>query len=611
MTNVVSQQLPIGTSSEPRFPDTLVKGFFRTVDRYPDIVAARTSDGKVSLTWKEVYQRVEALAGGLWRIGVRHGDTVALMVKNRPEFLIADLAVICLGATPFSIYATLPSVQIVPLLENSDAKIVLCERAFLDQIRGAQEAWPALSKIVLLESDDTPGTLNWSDLETGCEGFDFKSVAAEVKPDDLATLVYTSGSTGPAKGVEWEHSSVIAFATAIEHWISFSPAQRILSWLPTAHTTERVAGHYLPFLAGSTITYLDDTSKILDVVKEVRPNIFFSPPRMWEKIKIGIESRWATLPEMVQHQMREALQRGIERVRLGESGQAIPASLKLACAKDDENYFAPIRKSLGLDADGLFVGSGGSMAPIPVLEFFHAIGLPLEEAYGLTESAGLGTRSPKGKNRIGTVGKAQPGVEVKLAEDGEILIRHPGVMRGYRKQPEATAAAKDADGWLHTGDVGAVDADGYFRIVDRKKDIIINSFGKNMSPANIEGALTSGARFISQAVVVGDGHNYNVALLTLDSTFVMRWAQEHRLPNSQDIDLLSRNPEIVAQVDSEVKRANEQLARVEQIKRFQIVGGEWLPGTDIVTATMKLKRRAILHRYEAEIEALYSEQGVQ
>jgi long-subunit acyl-CoA synthetase (AMP-forming) len=251
------------------------------------------------------------------------------------------------------------------------------------------------------------------------------------------------------------------------------------------------------------------------------------------------------------------------------------------------------------------------MAPIPVLEFFHAIGLPLEEAYGLTESAGLGTRSPKGKNRIGTVGKAQPGVEVKLAEDGEILIRHPGVMRGYRKQPEATAAAKDADGWLHTGDVGAVDADGYFRIVDRKKDIIINSFGKNMSPANIEGALTSGARFISQAVVVGDGHNYNVALLTLDSTFVMRWAQEHRLPNSQDIDLLSRNPEIVAQVDSEVKRANEQLARVEQIKRFQIVGGEWLPGTDIVTATMKLKRRAILHRYEAEIEALYSEQGVQ
>lgn len=596
-------------SIPPRHPDTVIKGFLRTVEQYGDLIAVDSLDGKTRLTWRQVRERVEALAAGLSRIGVRHGDTVALMLKNRPEFLFADLAIMALGATPFSLYATLPAAQIVPLLDNSDARIVLCERAFLNQIRGAQKDWPALATVVLLEGDGGAGTIDWSDVEKGgAEGFDFEAAVAAVRPDDLATIVYTSGTTGPAKGVELPHSSVIAFATIVEHWLRFFPGQRILSWLPTAHTTERVAGHYLPLLNGCTITFCDDPMNIMAAVKQVHPHIFFSPPRLWEKIKLGIEKQWAALPEDARLAVHEALQRSLEKVRLEQAEKPVPTALAEAVTADDARFFAPVRKALGLDAEGLFVGSGGAMAPIALVEFFHAIGLPLDEAYGMTESAALGTRSPKGKIRIGTVGKAQPGVEVKLAEDGEILIRHAGVMRGYRKQPEATAAIKDAEGWLHTGDIGTMDADGYFRIVDRKKDIIINSFGKNMSPSNIEGALTGAGNFISQAIVVGDGRNYNAALLTLDSAHLRAWAAERGV-GGQDIDALCRNPEVLAEVEAEVARANEQLARVEQIKKFHIVGGEWLPGSEAVTATMKLRRRAILKQYADEIEAMYAEEG--
>lgn len=605
MQSTIAQREMVAAPVLSRHPDTVVKGFLRTVEQHGDLVAIDSLDGKTRLTWRQVRQRVEVLAAGLSLLGVRRGDTVALMLKNRPEFLFADLAIMSLGATPFSIYATLPAVQIVPLLDNSDATIVLCERTFLAQIQGAQQAWPALATVVLLEGGGGAGTIDWAELEkNGAEGFDFEAAVAEVLPDDLATIVYTSGTTGPAKGVELPHSSVIAFATIVEHWLRFFPGQRILSWLPTAHTTERVAGHYLPLLNGCTITYCDNPMSIMDAVKQVHPHIFFSPPRLWEKVKFGIEKQWAALPEDIQQAVRQALQRAIEKVRLEQKEQSVSAKLAEACAEDDAKYFAPVRKALGLDAEGLFVGSGGAMAPIALVEFFHAIGLPLDEAYGMTESAALGTRSPKGKIRIGTVGKAQPGVEVKLAEDGEILIRHNGVMRGYRKQPEATAEIKDTDGWLHTGDIGTIDADGYFRIVDRKKDIIINSFGKNMSPSSIEGTLTGAGSLISQAVVAGDGRNYNVALLTLDSVHVWAWAMEH-----VSLASLCLIPEVHEAVEAEVARANQQLSRVEQIKKFHIAGGEWLPGSDAVTATMKLKRQAILKKYADEIDALYTDEG--
>ncbi|MDO8706459.1 MAG: AMP-dependent synthetase/ligase [Sulfuricaulis sp.] len=588
-------------------PGTVVGGFLRTVQEYPDIVAVRTVDGQTSLTWMQVRQRVASLAAGLRRLGVRHGDTVALMLKNRPEFMVADVAAMCLGAAPFSLYATLPVGQIVQVLQNSDARLVLCEREFLPQILGARSLWPNLEHVILLEGGGPVGTLDWAQVEVGVQGFDLETAVAAVRPEDLAALVYTSGTTGPAKGVELTHAGVVRVALTNNLDTQCSPSHRYLSWLPTAAMAERVVSHYMPLMLGGTVSYCADTKLVAEALSKVAPHIFFAPPRFWDKLKAAIQAQWAGLPQGQRAAIAQALEFGLEKVRLEQVGEPVPQTLRERCARADRELFASLRQRLGLGTDDVYTWSGGAAAPRHLLEFFAAIGVSLNEPYGLTESSALGTRNPRQQIRMGTVGKAQPGVEVMLADDGEILIRNPAIMRGYRKQPDATAAAKDAQGWLHTGDLGTVDADGYFRIVDRKKDMIINSFGKNMSPVNIEAALTTSGPFICQAVAIGEARNYNVALLTLDSEYVKDWAEKAGLPNAIDIEFLARDPRVRAQVEAEVKRANEQLARVEQIKKYHIVGGEWLPGSLELTPSMKLKRRVIASKYAADIDALYVE----
>jgi long-subunit acyl-CoA synthetase (AMP-forming) len=606
MPVVNSQEAPRAAPASPD-PGTVVGGFLRTVQEYPDVVAVRTVDGASSLTWMQVRQRVASLAAGLQRLGVRHGDTVALMLKNRPEFLVADVAVMCLGAAPFSIYATLPVGQIVEVLQNSDAKLVICERAFLPQILGARERWPNLEKVILFEGGGVPGTLDWTQVETSADGFDLDAAVAAVRPDDLAGIVYTSGTTGPAKGVELTHAGIVTIARTNDLSLHFSPVHRYLSWLPTAGMSERIVSHYVPLIFGGTVAYCEDTQLAAAALSKVSPHIFFAPPRFWEKLKQAIEAKWAVMPEAERAELTQALESGFEKVHLEQDGKAVPLALAERCAAADREFFAPLRKVLGMGTDNFYPCSGGAAAPRSLLEFYSAIGLPLDEAYGQTESSALGTRNPRGQIRMGTVGKAQPGIEVILADDGEILIRSPAIMRGYRKQPEATAATKDAQGWLHTGDIGTIDADGYFRIVDRKKDMFINSFGKNMSPVNIESALTMAGPFISQAVAIGEGRNYNVALLTLNSEYVKAWAEKTGVANAGDIEFLAKEPSVRAEVEAQVKRANEQLARVEQIKKFHIIGGEWLPGNLEMTPTMKLKRRIVVNKYMAEIDAMYAE----
>lgn len=586
-------------------PRTIAEGFLRTTRRHPDIVAVRTIDGATSLTWRQVRERVAALAAGLKRLGVRRGDTVALMLRNRPEFLLADVAAMSLGAVPYSIYATLPPAQIVPILQNADTKLTICEKVFVDQLLCAAEKHTDLRTVIVLEGGGPAGTLDWAEVENGSAGFDLEASIAQVQPEDLAVLVYTSGTTGPAKGVELTHGSLVRLVETNSLVLHPFPEQRLLSWLPTAHMGERATSHYLPLLTGGTIAYCDDPAKIMGALREIQPHIFFAAPRFWEKLKVGIEAQWAVLPDAQRESVNEALQVGLEKVRLEQESKKVPAALAERYANADKDVFRPIRRALGFDSEGRYLASGGASAPRALLEFFFAIGLPPDEVYGLTESTALGTRSLPEERRIGTVGKAQPGVEMKLAADGEILIRSSAIMRGYRKQPEVTAKAIDAEGWLHTGDIGTVDTEGYYRIVDRKKDVIINSFGKNMSPANIEMALTTAGPFVAQAVVVGEARNYNVALLTIDTAYVADWAARQGL-DAGDMVALASHPRLVAEVRAEVDRANAQLARVEQIKKFKIVGGEWTVGGVELTPTMKLKRRVILDRYASEIEDLYA-----
>jgi len=328
-------------------------------------------------------------------------------------------------------------------------------------------------------------------------------------------------------------------------------------------------------------------------------------PRIWEKLKAGLEAMFAGLPDDQREPAQQALAASLQRVRLQQRGEPVPEELEAAWARADEQVFAPLRAQLGFDQFEA-VNVGAAPTPVEVLEFFHAIGIPVAELWGMSETTGAGCVNPPERIKIGTVGPPSPGVEVKLADDGELLVRGDVVMSGYRNLPDKTAEAIDADGWLHTGDIAQIDDEGYVRIVDRKKEIIINAAGKNMSPANIEATLKASSPLIGQAAVIGDGRPFNTALIVLDADFAPAWAGQQGLEVTA-LEDLAGDPSVRDAIQAGVDAANAKLARVEQIKRFHIVRGDWLPGGDEMTPTMKLKRRPIAEKYAEEIAALYAD----
>jgi long-subunit acyl-CoA synthetase (AMP-forming) len=583
---------------------TLTQAFRDTVARSPDRVAVRTLDDAVSLTWAGLARRIDALAGGLARLGLRRGDTLAIMLTNRPEFHVVDLAAAMLGATPFSVYQTLPADQVAYVVGDAGARIAVVEPAFLATLLAARRDLPALEHVIVVGGAAPAGTIALGEVEGADPRFDVEASWRAVTPDDHLTLIYTSGTTGPPKGVQLTHRNVVACARAIEALVPFQEGARVISWLPAAHVAERVAHHYLPVVYGFTVTSCPNPREIVSYLPQVRPTWFFAVPRIWEKMKAGLEARLAGLPDEQRTMAAEALAAAREKVRLEQAGRPVPAELAERVARADASFFAMVRGMLGLD-EAVSVNVGAAPTPPDVLEFFHAIGLPLGELWGLSETTGAGTVNPPGRAKIGTVGPPVPGVEIRLGADGEVFIRGDVVMAGYRNLPAKTAEVLDAEGWLATGDVGEIDPDGYLRIVDRKKELIINSAGKNMSPSNIEGALKGASPLIGQVCVIGDRRSYNTALVVLDADFAPVWAAEHGVP-AGSLAALAADPRVRAAVQEGVDRANARLARVEQVKRFHVVAGDWLPGGEELTPTMKLKRRPIADKYAREIEAMYA-----
>ena len=431
-----------------------------------------------------------------------------------------------------------------------------------------------------------------------------EEAAAQVEPEDVLTLIYTSGTTGPPKGVQLCHRNLLSAVRGIETMVQFPEESRVISWLPAAHIAERGAHHYLPIVYGLQITSCPDPRQVLSYLPDVRPHWFFAVPRIWEKLKAGLETMIAGQPEEQRAQTARAVAAAVEQVRLEQRGEPVPAALAAEVAAADEQIFAGLRKMLGFD-EVRAVNVGAAPTPIEVLEFFHAIGIPVSELWGMSETCGAGCVNPPERIKLGTVGPPAPGVEISLAEDGEVLVRGEMVMLGYRGDPQKTAETIDADGWLHTGDIGELDADGYLRIVDRKKELIINAAGKNMSPANIEAAIKSVSPLIGQACAIGDRRPYNTALIVLDADFAPMWASQHGL-EVRTLEQLAGEPSVSAAVQEAIDVANSRLARVEQIKKFTIVPGDWLPGGDELTPTMKLKRKPISEKYAAEIEAMYA-----
>src|SRR4051812_12859028 len=540
---------------------TLAEAFRITVEDHPDRAAVRTKDDEDSLTWSELRDRVDALAGGLHALGVRRGDTVALMIGNRPEFHIADLAAMTLGATPFSIYLTSSQEQIAYVVGDAKARVAIAEEPYAPLLEAA-----GLKRVVTLGDD-------WAEVETMESDLDVEAAWRAVEPEDLTTLIYTSGTTGPPKGVQLVHRNVIAAVRATEALVRFPDASKVISWLPSAHVAERMAHHYLPIAYAMTITCCPNPREVVGYLPAVKPTWFFAVPRIWEKLKAGVEAHLSADPEK-----RAWLEAAARKVELEQAGEPVPGDLAATVAEAEEQLFAGLRAMLGLD-EAVSVNVGAAPTPREVLVFFHSIGVPLAELWGMSETCGAGCCNPPDRVKIGTVGPPAPGVELRLAEDGELLMRSEVVMTGYRNLPDRTAEALDADGWLHTGDIARIDDDGYVSIVDRKKELIISAGGKNMSPANIESTLKGASPLVGQACVIGDARPFNTALILLDADFAPAWAAQHGLPTS-DPAALARAEEMRAAVQAGVDAANAGLSRPEQVKRFTIVEGDWVPGGD-------------------------------
>ncbi|WP_106847793.1 long-chain fatty acid--CoA ligase [Blastococcus sp. Marseille-P5729] len=590
---------------------TTVADVFRaTAAERPDQIAFRSleRDGvpAVQYTWSELRQTVDDLAKGLHELGVDGDQQIALMLLNRPEFHVADLAGVMLGAATTSVYVTLAPEQIEYLLNDAEVSVVFTEQLFLPVIEKVRANVPSIKHVIVVDgqgSDDVRTMDQVIEMGRGSE-FDIDASVQALTPETIITLIYTSGTTGNPKGVQLSHANVLAAFKGAEGRAVFPDPSRVISWLPAAHIAERMAHHYLPLKYGTEVTTCPDPRLVGEYLPQVRPTWFFAVPRVWEKMKSAVEAGLAAIPGEQGEQARGALQAAIKKVKLEQSKQPVPAELAAIVEKADAALFAGLRQRLGLDEVST-ANVGASPTPPEVLEFFHAIGVPVSEIWGMSETAGLGASNPPEDIRIGTVGTAPDNVELKIGDDGELLLKSDVVMVGYRNLPEQNRDTV-VDGWLHTGDIATIDEDGYVTIVDRKKELIINSMGKNMSPAMIESRLKTASPLIGQAVAIGDNRPYNTALIVLDPESLPVWAAAQGIEGSTPEEL-AKDERLLAAIDEAVQEANSKLARVEQIKKYTVLPHEWLPAGDELTPTMKLRRRPITQKYHDQIEAMYAD----
>lgn len=583
-------------------PTTLCEAFQRNAAIQPDAVVLRTPGATETLTWRECAEQVRKVAAGLAGLGIRRGDTVSLMMANRIEFYPFEIGAQHLGATSFSVYNTLPAEQLTYLFDNAGTKVVVCEEQYVHRIRASGAP---IEHIVCIDGAP-PGTLSTEQLYAAAEdGFDFESTWRAVQPEDVVTLIYTSGTTGNPKGVEMTHANLLFEAHALNAVLPSRFGDRVTSYLPTAHVADRVMGLYGLEVFGTQVTAVADARAIAAALPDVRPNVWGGVPRVWEKLKAGIEFAVSNETDEAKRQaLQWAMSVAAKRADVLVAGEPMPDELAAEWAKADELVLSKLRERLGF-GELRWAVSGAAPIPKETLAFFAAIGIPITEVWGMSELSCVAAVSHPCEVRLGSVGRLLPGLEGKIADDGEFLVRGPLVMKGYRKEPAKTAEAIDADGWLHTGDILEADAEGYLRVVDRKKELIINAAGKNMSPANIENTILAASPMVGVMITIGEGRPYNTALMVFDADSVGPYAAQRGLADASPA-ALAADPEVIAQVAAGVAAGNAKLSRVEQIKRFRILPTLWEPGGDEITLTMKLKRKPIMAKYAEEIEQLYA-----
>jgi long-chain acyl-CoA synthetase len=589
--------------------DTIPRRFLQTVRERSGEIAIRqrmgpgAETGPRTLTFAEYADAAARVAAGLRDLGIGPGDRVVLLMSNRPEFHVADMATLLVGATPISIYNSSSSEQIAYLAGNADAAAAIVEDPqFLERVLEVRAQLPALRQLVAIEPVDDAGVHAWDDLLSAAP-VDLEQAAAIAQPHDLATIIYTSGTTGPPKGVMLDHANLCFTVDSLDAALGFDSRRfRIVSYLPMAHIAERMTSHYGGIVLAYEVTTCADIRHVGEELVATKPQVLFGVPRTFEKIHSAVQSVLAIDPSRAAS-FAAALEVGARVAEHRARGDEVPAALAEEHDRADGEQLRPARQLLGLD-DVRVAVTAAAPIPVGVLAFFRSLGVPLSELYGLSESCGPLTWDPV-HVKLGTVGRAIPGVEVRLGDDGEVLARGGNVFRGYLDDPERTAETVDADGWLHTGDIGTLDDDGYLRIVDRKKELIITAGGKNVSPANLEAALKA-QPLIGQACVIGDDEPYIVALLVLDPDVAPGWAATNGAAGTTLAELAA-DPVVLAEIDREVAVANERFSHAETVRRHAVLADEWLPDGDELTPTMKLKRRAIVQKYAREIAELYVE----
>jgi long-chain acyl-CoA synthetase len=589
---------------------TLPSLLARNARAYPDLPALswRTPDGPgwTTLTWAEVRERTAQLAAGFAALGVSRGGHVLLMMSNRPEHWLSDLALVRLGAVPVSVYGTAAPEQITHIARNCRAEVAVVEGAAQVALWAPllEDAQTPLRRLVVATDGEEGAHLPYAALQREPVPEQFGKVLDTARPQDPLTVVYTSGTTGEPKGVVLTHDQVLADARALDAVVDLPPHAEHICYLPFAHIAERMLGIYLPCHRAAHVHLCADPAAVADAVREVRPRQFFGVPRIWEKLAATVRAGLALLPEEQRKAVEDAAEVAREHVGFRERGEEPPAGLTAAYERCRERVLLPLLALGGLDRV-TWAASASAPMPLDVVRFWAGFGIVVMDAWGLTETTGVATsNSPRTGFRLGSVGRPVSCVEVRTADDGELEVRGRSVFAGYLQPDGSVLPAVSEDGWLSTGDIGRIDDDGFVWITDRKKEMIITSTGKNVSPALVENTLKEHP-LIGQALVHGDNRSYLVALLVLDQETAPAWTAAHGIEGDTDPVALAGHPAVLAEIDKAVATANSHLNRTEQIKRYRLLPREWGPATGELTPSLKLRRRVIKDRYATELTDLY------
>jgi long-chain acyl-CoA synthetase len=565
----------------------------------------------VDISWNDMNRMVHQLAWYLLSWGVKKGDRIGLFSPNRPEWWVADLAILSIGAVDVPIYATNSAEESRYIMDNSGSKICLVGTGdHLKRILEAKKKLRGLKQIIVFDNakSSSKSVINLADAMKKGEAYkkkgDFEKRLKAIKPTDLATLIYTSGTTGDPKGVMLTHDNFVSDARQIFNDFGeyIQDTNVMLSFLPLSHSLERTAGFYLPLVAGCTVAFAEDFSKVVDNMNEVRPTFIVSVPRLYEKIHSVILSRLPEASAVKRFMFKMAVATAKKNLPYVCNDQPAPGLLGLRVKIFDKLVFSKFRKGLGMDRME-FAVSGGAPLSVSDAEFFIGMGIKILEGFGLTETTPVTNVNPPWKIKAGTVGPTLSETKVKISEDGELLIKGPQIMKGYYKNPKATAEVFTRDGWFRTGDMARIDEDGYVAITGRIKDIIVTAGGKNISPQNIENSLKA-SKYIEQVAIIGDRRKYLSALIIPSFENLQKWAKSRGIPVSDNKDLVN-NKEVNAMIQEEITKLMKNYARVEQIRKFTLLDAEWTQDTGEITPSLKVKRRVVENKYSRLIDEMY------